>query len=101
MACARCAFYVTKVSTRAQLVEAKASLQHMLLTIPLTDDVRAAVDEGADAVNRLLARLADTPTPAGNDAPRDPAAARPLPSIKPLAAPREVDTVIPQNDRQR
>ena len=50
---------------RAQLLEANASLQRMLLTIPLTDDERAAVDEGADAVQRLLARPADTPTPAG------------------------------------
>lgn len=65
MACARCDFYLPKASTRAQLLEAKASLQRMLLTIPLTDDERAAVDEGADAVERLLTRLADTPTPAG------------------------------------
>jgi len=65
MACARCDFYRPKISTRAQLLEAHASLQRMSVTIPLTDDERAAVDEGADAVERLLARLADTPTPAG------------------------------------
>ena len=56
---------VPKVSTRAQLLEAKASLQRMLVTIPLTDDEWAAVDDGAEAVERLRARLADTPTPAG------------------------------------
>jgi hypothetical protein len=37
----------------------------MLATIPLTDEERAAVDDGADAVDRLLARLADVPTPSG------------------------------------
>lgn len=65
MACARCDFYLPKASTTAQLLEAKAHLQRMLTTIPLTDDERAAVDEGAEAVERLLSRLADTPTPAG------------------------------------
>jgi len=34
-------------------------------TLPLTDDERAAVDDGAEAVDRLLARLADIPTPSG------------------------------------
>lgn len=65
MACARCDFYLPKASSRAQLLEAKTSLQRMLATIPLTDDERAAVDDGASAVDRLLARLADVPTPTG------------------------------------
>lgn len=65
MACARCDFYLPKASSTAQLLEAKAHLQRMLTTIPLTEDERAAVDEGAEAVERLLSRLADTPTPAG------------------------------------
>jgi integrase len=65
MACARCDFYVPKASTRAQLLEAKASLQHMRTTIPLTEAEQAAVDDGADAVERLLTRLVDVPTPAG------------------------------------
>jgi hypothetical protein len=65
MACARCDFYVPKASTRAQLLEAKASLQHMRTTIPLTEAEQAAVDDGANAVERLLTRLADVPTPAG------------------------------------
>jgi integrase len=68
MACARCDFYLPKASSRAQLLEAKTSLQRMLATIPLTDDERAAVDDGAEAVDHLLARLADIPTPSG--APR-------------------------------
>jgi hypothetical protein len=37
----------------------------MLAQIPLTDDERAAVEDGSAPVERLLDRLADTPTPAG------------------------------------
>src|SRR5205085_6444885 len=65
LACARCDFYVPKGSTQAQLLEAKGHLQRMLAEIPLTDDERAAVEDGTLAVERLLERLADTPTPAG------------------------------------
>lgn len=65
MACARCDFYTPKGSTKAQLLEAKDNLQKMLATIPLTDDERAAVDDGHSAVDALLTRLADVPTPAG------------------------------------
>jgi hypothetical protein len=54
-----------KDSTAAQLLEAKANLQKMIAAIPLTDDERAAVDDGQAAIDRLLARLADAPTPAG------------------------------------
>jgi integrase len=56
MACARCDFYMPKSSTQLQLLEAKTHLQRMALTIPLTEDERAAVEDGADAVTRLLAR---------------------------------------------
>ncbi len=65
MACARCDFYTPKDSTKAQLLEAKDNLQRMRATIPLTDDERAAVDDGHTAVTALLDRLADVPTPAG------------------------------------
>jgi hypothetical protein len=65
MACARCDFYVPKESTRAQLLEAKGNLQRMLAEIQLTDDERAAVTDGANAVDNLLERLVDMPTPAG------------------------------------
>ena len=37
----------------------------MLAAIPLTDDERAAVDDGHAALDSLLDRLADVPTPAG------------------------------------
>ena len=65
MACARCDFYVPKASSKAQLLEAKANVQRMLVEIPLIDDERAAVDNDAGAVERLLHRLADVPTPTG------------------------------------
>jgi hypothetical protein len=65
MACARCDFYIPKDSTRAQLLEAKKNLQHMLTAIPLTDDERAAVDDGQAALDSLLTRLTDVPTPSG------------------------------------
>jgi hypothetical protein len=37
----------------------------MLAAIPLTDDERAAVDDGQAALDNLLGQLADIPTPAG------------------------------------
>jgi integrase len=65
MACARCDFYTPKGSSQAQLLEAKDNLQRMLASIPLTDDERAAVADGQAALDELLTRLADIPTPAG------------------------------------
>jgi hypothetical protein len=65
MACAKCDFYTPKDSSRAQLLEARENLQKMRTMIPLTEDEQAAVDDGNAALERLLVRLADTPTPAG------------------------------------
>ena len=65
MACARCDLYTPKDSGQAQLLEARDNLQRMLASIPLTDDERAAVEDGQAALNALLARLTDIPTPAG------------------------------------
>jgi integrase len=78
MACARCDFYVPKASTKAELLEAKGNLQRMLEAIPLTEDERAAVEDGAQAVDQLLCRLADVPTPAG-PTPRQLARRREIP----------------------
>ena len=83
MACARCDFYVPKESSKGQLLEAKENLQRMLASVPLTDDERAAVDEGQVALDHLLERLIDVPTPAGVT-PRDigiPATATLLPIV--------------------
>lgn len=65
MACARCDFYTPKASSKGQLLEAKENLQKMLAAIPLTDDERAAVDDGQAALDQLLERLTDVSTPAG------------------------------------
>jgi hypothetical protein len=84
MACARCDFYTPKDSTKAQLLEASGNLQRMLASIPLTDEERAAVDDGHTAVAALLDRLADVPTPAG-PTPRElgtPAIATMLPIVQ-------------------
>jgi integrase len=65
MACAKCSFYIAKDSSRTQLLEAKANLQHLLQEIPLREDERAAVEDGLDAVEKLYAKLVDVATPAG------------------------------------
>jgi hypothetical protein len=46
-------------------LEAKENLQKMLANIPPTDDERVAVDDGRAALDQLLQRLTDVPTPAG------------------------------------
>lgn len=47
------------------IAEGRANLERLLKEVPLTDDERAAVDDGAEALARLIERLADVPTPAG------------------------------------
>jgi integrase len=65
MACAKCAFYLPKGSSRAQALEGKTHLLRMLQEIPLTEDERAAVEDGVTAFDRLLDRLSQVPTPTG------------------------------------
>jgi hypothetical protein len=65
MACAKCAFYAPNDSGRAQILEGRANLLRMLQEIPLTEDERAAVDDGVAAFGHLLTKLADLPTPDG------------------------------------
>lgn len=65
MACARCSFYRPKGSTQAQLLEGKANLLRMLQEIPLSEEERAAVEDGVEAMEKLCQRLVDVPTPAG------------------------------------
>lgn len=64
-------------------MEKVALAARMLAQIPRTDDERAAVEDRSAAVDRLLERLADTPTPAGRS-PRElaqPPAFIPLTSV--------------------
>jgi hypothetical protein len=65
MACAKCAFYEPKGSSRAQLLEGQANLLRLKQEIPLSDEECAAVEDGLAALERLCARLANVPTPAG------------------------------------
>jgi hypothetical protein len=65
MACAKCSFYMPKGSTASALLEGKNNLLPMRQEIPLTDAEAAAVDDGASALDSLLKRLANVPTPAG------------------------------------
>jgi integrase len=83
MACAKCNFYRPKGSTQAQLLEGKANLLRLKQELPLLDEERAAVDDGVEAMDRLLTRLADVPTPDGGPPPRQRAGRglRPLPVL--------------------
>ena len=63
-ACAKCSFYLPKPSSQAQLLEGKADLLHLRQEIPLSDAELAAVDDGIVAMENLIGKLADVPTPA-------------------------------------
>lgn len=65
MACAKCSFYVPKESSQAQLLEGRANLLRLLQEIPLSEEERAAVEDGIEAMEKLYEQLADVPTPAG------------------------------------
>src|SRR5260221_3726239 len=65
IACAECSFYVPKGSTMAALLAVKNNLLRMRQEIPLSDAELAALDDGVSALESLLSRLADVPTPAG------------------------------------
>jgi len=84
VACARCTAYVPKDSSLPQFRQMRQNLLRMREAIPLTDEMAAAVDEGVTAVETLLARLADTPTPSG-----------PTPRQLGSADEREVTLILP------
>src|SRR5690606_18970326 len=71
MACARCSFYRPKESSAPQLREGRDNLLRFSQEIPLLDEERAAVDDGIHAMDRLLERLSDVPTPDGGPSPRE------------------------------
>jgi hypothetical protein len=71
MACARCDFYVPKASDRGRWLDTRDGLLKMLQEIPLSDDERATVDGDVQALNRLLERLKDVPTPSENYLEKD------------------------------
>jgi hypothetical protein len=83
MACAKCAFYRPRDSTQAQMLEAKANLLRRSQDVPLTDDERAAVDDGLAALEKLCAGLADVPAPAGPTPRQLASATLPPPGLRP------------------
>jgi integrase len=70
MACAKCSFYQPKSSTAPTLLEGKNNLLRMRQEIPLGESEIAALDDGVSALQSLMDRLANVPTPAG-PTPRD------------------------------
>jgi hypothetical protein len=64
-----------KESTQAQMLEAKSNLLRLRQDIQLSEPELAAIEEGLCAYEKLLASLADAPTPAG-ETPKDIAATR-------------------------
>jgi integrase len=70
MACAKCSFYLPKESTAAALLEGKSNLLRMRQEIPLTDAEIAALDDGVSALESLLSRLENIPTPSGKTPPQ-------------------------------
>ena len=65
MACAKCSFYAPKNSSKSQLLEGKSNLLRLRQEIPVSEEELAAINDGVDAVDRLLKLLADVATPAG------------------------------------
>jgi len=65
LACPRCDFYKPKQSSWGQLLEAKSNLLHLLQEVPVVEEERAAIDGDLAALDRLVKRLADQPTPSG------------------------------------
>jgi hypothetical protein len=82
-ACAKCSFYLPKESRQAQLLEGRANVLRLLQEIPLSEEERAAVEDGIEAMEKLYGQLADVPTPAG-----------PTPNQL-LTGVRETQTIIP------
>jgi len=65
LACPRCDFYKPKESSWGQLLEAKSNLLRLLQEVPVAEEERAAIDGDLAALDRLVKRLADQPTPSG------------------------------------
>ncbi|MDT8306617.1 MAG: tyrosine-type recombinase/integrase [Anaerolineae bacterium] len=65
LACVRCRFYLPKASSQNQFLEARRNLQRMLQELQLTEAEQEAVEDGVVVIDKLLARLVDVPTPAG------------------------------------
>ena len=47
------------------MLEAKENLLRLKTSVPLTDEMQQAIDSGVQAVQALIERLHDVPTPSG------------------------------------
>jgi len=65
MACAKCQYYRPKSSSESQFLEGKKNLLRLRQEIPLRDEEMSAIEDGMEAFERLLSKLADVPTPGG------------------------------------
>ncbi|WP_433715607.1 hypothetical protein ACQP2U_17355 [Nocardia sp. CA-084685] len=65
VACARCDFYTPRNPAKADSCKRNRTRQRMLVSIALTDDEQTAVEDGRAALDQLLQRRADVPSPAG------------------------------------
>jgi hypothetical protein len=65
MACAKCQYYRPKSSSESQFLEGKKNLLRLRQEIPLRDEEMSAIEDGLEAFERLLSKLADVPTPGG------------------------------------
>ena len=65
MACVKCSFYGPKESARIQALEANGNLSRMLQEIPLREEERAAIEDGAEAMAKLASGLRNMAAPDG------------------------------------
>jgi hypothetical protein len=65
LACPRCDFYKPKESSWGQLLEAKSNLLRLLQEVSLAEEECAAIDGDLAALDRLVKRLEEHPTPSG------------------------------------
>jgi integrase len=68
MACARCSFYEPATAMREQFERQAGRYLRLLHELRLADDEKAAVSGDREAVQRLLDRLRDEPTPGSPNA---------------------------------
>lgn len=74
-----------KQSSSALLLEGKQNLLRLLQEIPLGEAEQAAVEEGINAHERLIAKLADVPTPSGGTPRQIGSELVPVTALRPLA----------------
>lgn len=87
MACAKCDFYTRKAQARPSSWKPGTTSSACSPPSRSPDDERAAVDDGHAALDSLLGRLADIPTPVGAT-PRELGAA-PAPTLLPIIEVRQ------------